>query len=192
MPVFLVALLFQLFFYKELRWFPSGGRVGSDIAPPEVITGFLLLDTLLRGNWRAFASGLHHIALPAATLAVANLAVITRMTRSSLLEVLSADYVRTARAKGLSEIRVLRHALKNGLIPVVTVVGLQFASMIASVFLVEHVFSWPGLGSYAVRAILGLDFQPIMAITLLLSVIYVAVNFAVDLIYLTLDPRITY
>ncbi|MDQ7857636.1 MAG: ABC transporter permease [Armatimonadota bacterium] len=192
MPIFIVALLLQLVFYKALRWFPSGGRLGSEFAPPEAITGFLLVDTLLRGSWPMFVSAAHHIALPAATLAVANLAVITRMTRSSLLEVLSADYVRTARAKGLSESRVLRHALKNSLIPVVTVIGLQFASMIAYVFLVEHIFSWPGIGSYAVRAIVGLDFQPIMAITLLFSVIYVAVNFAVDLSYLALDPRIRY
>ncbi|MDR7420209.1 MAG: ABC transporter permease [Armatimonadota bacterium] len=192
MPIFIVALLLQLVFYKELRWFPSGGRLGSEFAPPEAITGLFLVDALLRGNWPVFISALHHIVLPAATLAVANLAVITRMTRSSLLEVLSADYVRTARAKGLSEIRVLRHALKNSLIPVVTVIGLQFASMIAYVFLIEHIFSWPGIGSYAVRAILGLDFQPIMAITLLFSAIYVAVNFVVDLSYLALDPRIRY
>ena len=193
MPIFIVALLLQLVFYKELRWFPSGGRLDSGLPPPEAVTGFLLVDTLLRGNWPAFTSALHHLALPAATLAVANLAVIARMARSSLLEVLAADYVRTARAKGLTNVQVLRrHALRNSLIPVVTVIGLQFASMIAYVFLVEHIFSWPGIGSYAVRAILGLDFQPIMAITLLFSTIYVGVNFLVDLTYLALDPRITY
>ena len=193
MPVFIVALLFQLVFYKELRWFPSGGRVSDAVLRPPVVTGFLLVDSVLAGNWPAFVSALHHLALPAATLAVANLAVITRMTRSSLLEVLMADYIRTARAKGLSAGRVLvHHALKNAMIPVVTVIGLQVASLIAYVFLVEYIFSWPGIGSYAMRAILGLDFQPIMGITLLFSLVYVVVNFLVDLAYLVLDPRIYY
>ncbi len=193
MPVFIVALLLQLVFYKELRWFPSGGRLADAVESPPVVTGLLLVDSLLSGNWPAFVSALHHLALPAATLAVANLAVITRMTRSSMLEVLTAEYVRTARAKGLSAPRVLfHHALRNAMIPVVTVVGLQTAALIAYVFLVEHIFSWPGIGSYAVRAILGLDFQPIMGIALLFSLIYVVVNFLVDLAYLVLDPRIQY
>jgi peptide/nickel transport system permease protein len=110
-----------------------------------------------------------------------------------VLEVLSADYVRTARAKGLAGRRVLiHHALRNAMIPVVTIIGLQVAALIAYVFLVEYIFSWPGIGSYAVRAILGLDFQPIMSITLLFSLVYVTVNFLVDLSYLLLDPRIKY
>lgn len=193
MPVFIVALLLQLVFYKELRWFPSGGQLGDAVARPTVITGFLLLDSVLARNWTALASALRHLTLPAVTLAVANLAVITRMTRSSVLEVLSADYVRTARAKGLAGRRVLiYHALRNAMIPVVTIIGLQVAALIAYVFLVEYIFSWPGIGSYAVRAILGLDFQPIMSITLLFSLVYVTVNFLVDLSYLLLDPRIKY
>lgn len=193
MPVFIVALLFQLLFYKELRWFPSGGRLGDAVARPAAVTGLLLVDSAVAGNWPAFVSALHHLALPAATLAVANLAVITRMTRSSMLEVLTADYVRTARAKGLGAGRVVvHHALRNAMIPVVTVIGLQTAALIAYVFLVEYIFSWPGIGSYAVRAILGLDFQPIMGITLLFSLVYVVVNFLVDLAYLALDPRIQY
>jgi peptide/nickel transport system permease protein len=193
MPVFIVALLLQLVFYKELRWFPSGGQLGDAVARPTVITGFLLLDSVLARNWTALASALRHLTLPAVTLAVANLAVITRMTRSSVLEVLSADYVRTARAKGLAGRRVLiHHALRNAMIPVVTIIGLQVAALIAYVFLVEYIFSWPGIGSYAVRAILGLDFQPIMSITLLFSLLYVTVNFLVDLSYLLLDPRIKY
>jgi peptide/nickel transport system permease protein len=192
-PVFWAALLLQFFFYRNLRWFPSGGRMGIEFAPPPTVTGFYLIDSLLAGNLELFVSALHHIALPAITLALANIALVTRMTRSSLLEVLHADYIRTARAKGLSEWLMLRrHALRNALVPVVTVIGLQFASLIAYVFLVEVVFSWPGIGTYAVRAIVGLDFEPIMGITLIFSGIYVVVNFVVDMGYVVLDPRIRY
>jgi peptide/nickel transport system permease protein len=192
-PVFWAALLLQLAFYRNLRWFPSGGRLGIELAPPPTITNFYLVDSLLAGNGAVFLSALHHIALPAATLALANIALVTRMTRSSVLEVLHADYIRTARAKGLGEWVVLRrHALRNALVPVVTVIGLQFAALIAYVFLVEVVFSWPGIGTYAVRAIVGLDFEPIMGITLIFSGIYVLVNFLVDMSYVVLDPRIRY
>ena len=193
MPVFWVALLLQLLLYRNLRWFPAGGRIGVEVTPPATMTNFLLVDSLLQQNWPAFLSALHHLGLPSLTLAIASLGLITRMTRSSVLETLHADYIRTARAKGLSEWLVLRrHALKPSLIPVVTVVGLQIAGLIAYVFLVEVVFSWPGVGTYAVRAIVGLDFQPIMGITLLFSVIYVLVNFLVDMTYVALDPRIRY
>ncbi len=192
-PVFILGLLLQLVFYKQLRWFPSGGRLDVDIVMPSSGTGFLVIDSLLQHNWGALGSAFRHLALPAATLAIANLAVVMRMTRSSILEILTADHVRTARAKGLAEPRILaHHVLKNAMIPVVTVIGLQFAALIALVFLVEVIFSWPGIGSYAVRAILGLDFQPIMGITLLFSVLYVIVNFIVDLTYPVLDPRIKY
>ncbi len=192
-PVFILGLLLQLVFYKQLRWFPSGGRLDVDIVLPNSGTGLLVIDSLIRRDWGALGSALRHLALPAATLAIANLAVVMRMTRSSILEILTADHVRTARAKGLAEPRILaHHVLKNAMIPVVTVIGLQFAALIALVFLVEVIFSWPGIGAYAVRAILGLDFQPIMGITLLFSVLYVIVNFIVDLTYPVLDPRIKY
>ncbi len=193
MPVFLVALLLQLLFYRNLRWLPSGGRIGVEVNPPATLTGFYTVDSLLQGNWPAFQSALLHLALPAITLALANVALVARMTRSSMLETLGADFIRTARAKGLSEWLVFtRHALRPALVPVVTVIGLQIAALIAYVFLVEVVFSWPGIGTYAVRAIVGLDFEPIMAITLVFSVIYVLVNFLVDMSYLVLDPRIRY
>lgn len=193
MPVFWVALLLQLLFYRNLRWLPSGGRIGLDVTPPTPMTNLLLVDSLLEGNWPAFQSALLHLALPALTLVLANVALVMRMTRSSLLETLHADFIRTARAKGLSErVVFLRHALRPALVPVATVVGLQMAALIAYVFLVEVVFSWPGIGTYAVRAIVGLDFEPIMGITLVFSVIYVLVNFLVDMSYLLLDPRIRY
>jgi peptide/nickel transport system permease protein len=193
MPVFWLAMLFQLLFFKNLRWFPARGRLDVGMTPPPTVTGFYLIDTLLAGDWAGFVSAAHHIALPAITLAIANLAVITRMTRSSLLEVLSQDYIRTARAKGVSEWLLLRrHALKNAMVPVVTVMGLQLAALIAYVFLVEVIFSWPGIGTYAVRAIIGLDFEPIMGITLTFSLIYVVTNFFVDIVYLFLNPQIRY
>jgi peptide/nickel transport system permease protein len=152
-----------------------------------------LIDSLLAGQSDTFTSALHHIALPAIALAVASLAAITRMTRSAVLEVLGQDYIRTAKAKGLTDWLVLtRHALRNALIPVVTILGLQLAALIAYVFLVEVVYSWPGIGTYAVRAILGLDFEPIMGITITFSLIYVVTNFFVDIAYTLLDPRIQY
>jgi peptide/nickel transport system permease protein len=192
-PVFWAALLLQVVFYRNLRWFPAGGRLGDEFSPPPTVTGLYLIDTLVAGNWPAFGDVAYHLALPALTLVLANLALIVRMTRSSLLEVLRSDYVRTARAKGLSEWVVLRrHALANALVPVITVIGVQFASLITYVFLVEVVFSWPGIGTYAVRAIVGLDFEPIMAVTLVFSAIYVLINFLVDMSYLFIDPRIRY
>jgi peptide/nickel transport system permease protein len=193
MPVFWLGLLLQLVFYRTLRWLPPGSRIDTGVAPPASITHLYLVDSLITGNLDAFVSSLRHILLPAITLATANLAVITRMARSSLLEVLCQDYVRTARAKGLSHWQVLfRHALRPAAIPVVTVIGLQLANLIAWVFLVETIFSWPGIGSYAVRAILSMDFSAIMGVTLFTSFVYVVINLVVDIAYAVLDPRIRY
>ena len=192
-PVFWLALIMQLVFYKGLNLLPAGGRLDVMFRTPPRITGFLLIDTLLTGNRDMFFSALKHLILPGLTLAVANVAVITRMTRSSLLEVIHQDYIRTARAKGLAEWQVLlRHAMRNAFVPVVTVIGLQLAYLIAWVFLVETIFSWPGIGSYAVRSIVNLDFSAIMGITLFISFIYVVINLVIDIIYVLLDPRITY
>jgi ABC-type dipeptide/oligopeptide/nickel transport system permease component len=193
MPVFWLALLFQLVFYRDLRWFPAAGRIGPLFSPPEAVTGLYLIDTLLARDLDAFKSALQHIILPAFTLAVANIAIITRMTRSSLMEVLSQDYVRTARAKGLAEwVVVSVHALKNAMVPVVTIIGLQLGTLIAWVFLVETIYSWPGIGSYTVRAIMDSDFNAVMGVTLITSFIYVMINLTVDISYLILDPRIKY
>ncbi len=193
MPVFWLALLFQLIFYRDLRWFPAAGRIGPLFSPPPAVTNLYLIDTLLANDLEAFKSSLQHIVLPAFTLAVANIAVITRMTRSSLMEVLSQDYVRTARAKGLAEwVVVSVHALKNAMVPVVTIIGLQLGTLIAWVFLVETIFSWPGIGSYTVRAIMDSDFNAVMGVTLITSFIYVMINLAVDVSYVILDPRIKY
>ena len=157
------------------------------------MTGLFTIDTLLAGRWDAFMSVIRHLVMPASALAASNLAIVTRMTRSSMLETLHQDYIRTARAKGLGERVVLsRHALRNALIPVVTVIALQMASLIAWQFLVETIFSWPGIGSFAVRAITALDFNVIMGVTLFGSLLYVAMNFLADVTYMALDPRIRY
>ena len=193
MPVFWLALLMQLLFYGILGWFPDGGRLGWQFEAPPTLTHLYLVDSLLTGQWAVFLDALKHLILPGVTLALANIAIITRMTRSSLLEVLHQDYIKAARARGLSQLRVLiRHALKNALIPVVTVIGLQLGHLIAWVFLVEIIFSWPGIGSYMVRSIINLDFPAVMGCTLFTSFIYVFINLAVDVIYAVLDPRISY
>lgn len=193
MPIFWLGLLMQLLFYRILRWFPPGGRIAINVAPPRPITRLYLVDSLLTGNWAAFTSSLHHIILPALTLAISSMAIIARMTRSSLLEVLCQDYIMTARAKGLSNWQVLyRHAWKNAFVPVVTVTGLQFARLIAWVVLLETIFNWPGIGSYAVRALMALDFSAVMGVTLFTSSMYVAINLVVDILYVFLDPRIRY
>ena len=192
-PVFWLGLIAQLVFYGLLGWLPATGRIGSTFGPPQPVTGFFTIDALLAGNAAAFADAVRHLILPAVVLALGNLTVITRMTRSSVLEVLSQDFVRTARAKGLHERTVVtRHVLRNAMLPVVTVVAIQIGALIAWQFLVETIFSWPGIGSWAVNSITTLDFNAVMAVTLFGSVLYVALNFAADISYLVFDPRIRY
>jgi peptide/nickel transport system permease protein len=193
MPVFWLALLLQLVFYRVLGWFPDGCRLGVEYVSPPHVTGLFLIDSALAGQWDVFLDALKHLILPGITLALANIAIIMRMTRSSLLEVMHQDYIRTARAKGLTSITVLtRHSMKNALVPVVTIIGLQLGYLIAWVFLVEAIFSWPGIGSYALRSIVNLDFPAVQGVTLFTSFMYVFINLGVDVIYPLLDPRITY
>lgn len=190
-PMFWLGLMFQLVFYRALPFFPAGGRIADQIIAPPEITGFLILDSLLSQNWVALWSALHHIFLPALTLALNSLGLLLRQTRASMLIILSHEYVRTARAKGLAERIVLwRHAFKNAAIPVITEIGLQFGILLGATFLVETVFFWPGLGLYAVKAIPDLDFPAIMSVTLVYTFIYLAVNLLVDLLYPFLDPTI--
>lgn len=192
MPIFWLGIILQIFFYKQLHLLPIGGRLGiADIEPPHV-TGFYLIDTLVEGDFDAFKSVLVHLILPASTLAVGSIAVISRMMRASVIEVLDADYVRTARAKGLSGGRVLRrHVFRNALVPTTTVLGLQIGALLAGNVLAEVVFNWPGIGLYAVNAIKNLDYPAIMGVTLIVSVIYVFINLLVDIAYVILDPRIS-
>jgi peptide/nickel transport system permease protein len=193
MPVFWLGLLFSAVFYYYLGWLPAGGRIGVDVAPPDRITGLMVLDSLFRGNWVAFSSALRHLVLPALTLGCVGAGMIARVTRSSMLEVLGHDYVKTARAKGLSRVVVTyKHALKNALLPTVTVVGLTYGALLGGAVLTESVFSWPGLGRYAVASMLRADFPAVMGVTLLLTIIYSLVNLLVDLLYAALNPTIRY
>jgi peptide/nickel transport system permease protein len=193
MPVFWLGMILQLVFFKGFSLLPVGSRLELlDQAPPHV-TGLYLVDALVAGDLRVFGAAAVHLTLPAITLAAGSLAGTARMTRASMRETLSTDYVRMARAKGLSEPVVLtRHALRNAMIPTTTVLGLQIGTLFGGTVLTEVVFTWPGIGLYAVNAIQNLDYAAIMGVTLLISVAYVLVNLAVDILYVFLDPRISF
>lgn len=191
MPVFWLGLLALATFYYRLQIAPGPGRIDPHLTTPGIVTGLLTVDGLLAGNWAAVVDALHHLALPALVLGAYAMGIITRVTRSSVLEVLAADYVRTARAKGLAERLVLvRHALRNALIPTITVVGLAFGNLMAGAVMTETIFAWPGIGRYAVDAASRLDFPAIMGVTLFVAIVYVAINFLVDMAYALMDPRI--
>jgi len=191
-PAFWLGLLVILCFYGQLHWLPAGGRIDQLVDPPRAITRFYLIDALLTGNGAAFLSSLAHIVLPALTLGFVHVGIVARQIRSAMLDQLNEDYVRTARAGGLSRWRVvLGHALPNALIPSVTVLGLAFGDLLYGAVLTETVFAWPGMGSYVVASIQALDFPAVMGFTIVVSFAYVLVNLAVDLVYLALDPRIT-
>jgi ABC-type dipeptide/oligopeptide/nickel transport system permease component len=193
LPLFWLALLFQLVFYRWLDWLPAGGRISPTIAPPDTITGFYILDSLLTRNWEALRSSLYYIILPAITLAFASVAWVARITRSSMVEMLGQDYIRTARGKGLRERQVIYlHALRNALIPSVTMIGLQTGALLAGAFLVEIIFSWPGIGFYTINSIMAMDFNAIMTTTLLVAIVYTVTNLVVDILYVAIDPRISY
>jgi len=191
MPVFWLGIVLVLIFYRQLGWLPFGGRLDSALSAPTRITGLYLIDSLLTGNLYVFSNALAYLILPAVTLAFGSLAIVSRMTRSSLLEVLQDDYIRTARAKGLREKAVLtKHALKNALIPVITITGLQFGALLSGAFLVEVIFAWPGIGTYAMKAILFLDYNGIMGVTILTAIAFMLTNLLVDMLYIVVDPRL--
>lgn len=190
-PVFWLGLLMLYFFFYKLHWLPGPGRLDTGMKAPDRITGMITIDAALRGQWDVFRSSVVHIILPAIVLGSFALGILARMLRSSLLAALGDDYVRTARAKGLSEGQVVvRHAIRNALIPTVTVLGLTFAGLLAGAVLTETIFSWPGIGRYSVQAALKLDYPGLLGVTLFVASAYVVVNFLVDLIYGVLDPRI--
>ena len=193
MPVFWLGLLLVYFFAVNLHWLPTGGRLSTDLAIDfRPITGFLVLDGMLALKPEVLMDALRHLILPALTLGTIPLAILTRITRSAMLEVLSQDYVRTARAKGLAERQViLKHALKNALLPVVTLVGLQFGTLLGGAILTETIFSWPGIGSYIYEGILNRDYPVVQAGVLVVATVFVLVNLLVDLSYALLDPRIS-
>ncbi|WP_135257690.1 ABC transporter permease [Thermus caldilimi] len=194
MPVFWLGLLLVYLFAVNLHWLPTGGRLSTDLAIDfRPLTGFLVLDGLLTRRLEVLADALRHLILPALTLGTIPLAILTRITRSAMLEVLSQDYVRTARAKGLAERQViLKHALKNALLPVVTIIGLQFGTLLGGAILTETIFSWPGIGSYIYEGILNRDYPVVQAGVLVVATVFVLVNLLVDLSYALLDPRIQY
>jgi len=190
MPIFWWGLLLILFFSVQLGWTPVSGRIAVQyFVEPE--TGFLLIDALRAGDTGAFWSALHHLVLPAIVLGTVPLAVIARMTRSAMLEVLGEDYIRTARAKGLSRFRVVGlHALRNALIPVVTVIGLQVGVLFTGAILTETIFSWPGVGKWLIEAIGRRDYPVLQGGMLLLGGIVMLVNLLVDVAYGVINPRI--
>jgi len=191
MPIFWLGFMLLILFYIIFPILPGGGRLSLFTTRPTPITGFYLLDSILSGNWVAFKDNLWHIILPASTLGFCYIAVISRMTRSSMLNVLRQDYIRTAKTKGLSERGVIRyHALKNSLIPVVTVAGALLGQLMSGTILTETVFTWPGIGLYAVQSIMYLDFNSIMGFTIVVSFVYVIANLGVDILYVFIDPRI--
>ena len=191
-PIFWLGIMEIMLFAVILRWLPSGGRLSSGVQI-EPITNLLLLDSLLTGNWVGFTDALKHIIMPAVSLATIPTAIITRMTRSSMLDVLQEDYIRTASAKGLAERVVLfRHALKNAFLPVITIIGIQVGSLLAGAVLTETIFSWPGIGKWVYDSILGRDYPIVQGVTLLIAIIFMLVNLLVDLSYAMLDPRISY
>lgn len=190
MPIFWWALLLILLFSVQLGWTPVSGRIAVEFYI-EPVTGFLLVDTLLAGDADAFRSVLRHLILPAIVLGTIPLAVIARMTRSALLEVIREDYIRVARAKGLSPLRVIGvHALRNALIPVVTVIGLQTGALLAGAILTETIFAWPGVGKWLVDSISRRDYPAVQGGILLIASVVMLVNLLVDVMYGLINPRI--
>jgi len=190
MPIFWLGLVFMLIFSLHLGWLPLSGRlsVGVDL---KVITNFYILDALLTKNWVALKDVLWHIIMPAVTLSTIPMAIVARMTRSSMLEVLRQDYIKTAKAKGLSQFIVtFKHALRNALIPVVTTIGLQFGVALGGAILTETIFAWPGVGKWMYDAVMKRDYMVIQGGTLIIAATFVVINLVVDALYAVINPRI--
>ncbi|MDQ0416331.1 peptide/nickel transport system permease protein [Croceifilum oryzae] len=192
MPIFWLGLMEQWFFAQELDLLPSNGRLDPRMEF-DAITNFYSIDAIIQGNWYAFQDAILHLILPAVALGTIPMAIIARMTRSSMLEVMRSDYIRTARAKGLGEFWVVyKHTLKNAFIPVLTVVGLQLGLLLGGAVLTETIFSWPGVGRYIFDAINARNYPVIQSGILILATIFVVINLIVDLLYAWVDPRIQY
>jgi len=191
MPTFWIALIALYLGFYRFGWFPGAERLDPGTSPPPTITGLYTIDALLHGNLGLFWQALHHIILPALVLAAFNVSLLTRFTRSAVLEVIGNDYVRSARAKGLPErIVIVRYIVRAALPSVVTVLGLVFANVLTGAVLVEKIFSWPGIGQYAFEAAVNLDVPAIAGVSLFVAVVYITVNFIVDVLYGVIDPRI--
>ena len=194
MPVFWLGLLLQVLFAEQLHLLPATGRLSLEMSvldPITKITGFYVVDSLVTGNWAGLRDATSHLVLPTITLAAYPAALITRMTRAAMLDVLGQDYVRTARTFGLSERLVLwRLALRNAMPTTLTVSGLSLAYLVTGSFFVEIVFNWPGIGQYSTSALLNLDYPSIMGVTLLGATVFLLINLVVDLLQARLDPRV--
>lgn len=192
MPTFWTGLLGLYFFFYLLGVAPPPlGRIGSGISPPQAITGLYVVDSLLTGNWKALGSSLHQLMLPALTLGLSVMAPIARMVRSTMLEILESDYIKAAWAAGIPRRRVIYgDALANALIPVITILGIVFGFLMAGNAVVESVFAWPGIGNYAITSLMTKDSGPIQSFVLFVAVLYVVVNFVIDMVYGLIDPRI--
>jgi peptide/nickel transport system permease protein len=190
MPIFWLGLVFMLIFSLNLGWLPMSGRLSVGVEL-ETITNFYVLDAILTANWEALRDALWHIIMPAFTLSTIPTAIIARMTRSSMLEVLRQDYIKTAKAKGLSQFKVVfKHALRNALIPVVTTIGLQFGVLLCGAILTETIFAWPGVGKWIYDAVMQRDYMVIRGGTLFLASIFIVINLCVDVLYAVINPRI--
>jgi peptide/nickel transport system permease protein len=192
LPVFFTGLLLVYVFYFKLGWSPPPiGRLDAFATAPPNITGFYLIDSLLTGQLETFRAALSQLILPALTLSIFSLAPIARMTRASMLAVLASDFVRTARASGLDDRTVIiTYAFRNAMLPVVTTLGMVFSFLLGANVLVEKVFAWPGIGSYAVEALIASDFAPVQGFVLAMAILYVALNLAIDILYGVIDPRV--
>jgi peptide/nickel transport system permease protein len=191
LPIFWSGLIMLYIFSVQLKWTPGTGRLDARTTPPEGATGFYTVDALLAGDWSLFTQALSHLALPALVLGWSVVGIVARLVRSSLLEALGQDYVRTARAKGASErVVLINHALKNALIPVLTVLGFTFAYLITGAVLTETIFSWPGIGSYAVNAARSLDYPAIGGVTIVGASAFLLANLVTDIAYAWANPRI--
>ena len=192
LPVFFTGLLLVYAFYYQLGWAPAPlGRLDAFASAPPQITGFYLIDSLVTGNFEVFRSALSQLILPVATLAIFSLATIARMTRASMLAVLASEFVRTARASGLdTRTVIITYAFRNAMLPVVTTLGMVFSFLLGANVLVEKVFAWPGIGSYAVEALLQSDFAPVQGFVLTMAVLYVVLNLVIDILYGVIDPRV--
>jgi peptide/nickel transport system permease protein len=192
LPVFFTGLLLVYVFYFLLGWSPAPlGRLDTFATAPPTVTGFYLVDSVLARDWETFRAALSQMILPGATLAIFALAPIARMTRASMLAVLSSEFIRTARASGLNgRTVILTYAFRNAMLPVVTTLGMVFSFLLGANVLVEKVFAWPGIGSYAVEALIASDFAPVQGFVLTMAILYVALNLLIDLTYGLIDPRV--
>jgi peptide/nickel transport system permease protein len=191
MPIFWLGLVFMLIFSLKLGWLPLSGRlsIGVDL---DVITNFYILDAVITRNWPAFKDAVWHIIMPAVTLSTIPTAIVARMTRSAMLDVLRQDYIKTAKAKGLSQLAVIfKHALRNAMIPVVTTIGLQFGVLLGGAILTETIFAWPGVGKWMYDAVMQRDYMVIQGGTLLIAGLFVVINLFVDVLYAVINPRIS-